>query len=197
MVHKKYTDPRASATRIKIINSYVELLTEKERASISINDICSKGRINRTTFYHHYLNILDVEADIEDTILDKFTQLLNNTDLKDFLYGRKEFLTAVNEIIVSDLRFFSKILLVNQRIDFLEKINVAIKDRLRDELTEKTSIPPAQVELILTFAVAGRVAVYRRWIINNFVPSADIVSEVLEKISSSGLDYFLIEKTQD
>ena len=193
----KNPDPRIRATRDKIINAYVDLLVEKERDFISINDICLRSKINRTTFYRHYLNLSSIEDDIEEIVLDRFKVLLNNTNLEDFLYGRKEFLKAVNEIIVTDIGFYSKILMVNQKTGFLERINSSIKERLRVTLRSKTSLSPAQVELILTFAVAGRVAVYRRWIINNFVPSADVVSEVLEKISSSGLDYFLIEKTQD
>ena len=193
MINRKYTDPRARATRDRIVNAYVELLLEKERESISINDICSRSQINRTTFYRHYLNISDIEKDIEKTVLNKFMQLLDNTDLDDFLYGRKEFLNTVNETIVSEIGFYSKILLVNQNVSFLEKINSSIRDRLRTTLVAKTSIPPAQIDLILTFAVAGRTAVYRRWIINGFKPSAEVVSEMLEKISSSGFDYFLID----
>ena len=193
MINRKYTDPRARATRDRIVNAYVELLLEEERESISINDICSRSQINRTTFYRHYLNISDIEEDIEKTVLNKFMQLLDNTDLDDFLYGRKEFLNTVNETIVSEIGFYSKILLVNQNVSFLEKINSSIRDRLRTTLIAKTSIPPAQIDLILTFAVAGRTAVYRRWIINGFKPSAEVVSEMLEKISSSGFDYFLID----
>ena len=197
MINRKYTDPRARATRDRIVNAYVELLLEEERESISINDICSRSQINRTTFYRHYLNISDIEEDIEKTVLNKFMQLLDNTDLDDFLYGRKEFLNTVNETIVSEIGFYSKILLVNQNVSFLEKINSSIRDRLRTTLVAKTSIPPAQIDLILTFAVAGRTAVYRRWIINGFKPSAEVVSEMLEKITSSGFDYFLIEGQDD
>ena len=192
MINRKYTDPRARATRDRIVNAYVELLLKKEKESISINDICSRSQINRTTFYRHYSNISDIEEDIEKTVPNKFMQLLDNTDLDDFLYGRKEFLNTVNETIVSEIGFYSKILLVNQNVSFLEKINSSIRDRLRTTLVAKTSIPPAQIDLILTFAVAGRTAVYRRWIINGFKPSAEVVSEMLEKISSSGFDYFLI-----
>ncbi len=163
MSYKKYTDPRARATR------------------------------DRTTFYRHYLNLSDIEEDIEKSVLNKFMQLMDNADLDDFLYGRKEFLNAVNETIVSEIGFYSKILLVNQNVGFLEKINSIIRERLRATLVTKTEIPLAQIDLILTFAVAGRTAVYRRWIINGFKPSAEVVSEMLEKISSSGFDYFLVD----
>jgi hypothetical protein len=39
--------------------------------------------------------------------------------------------------------------------------------------------------------VVTRIAVYRKWIIDGFSPSAEAVSEMLEKISSFGFDHFL------
>ena len=48
---------------------------------------------------------------------------------------------------------------------------------------------------VFTFAVAGRVAVYRKWILGGCKESMDDLSEVLEKISSSGFDSFLREST--
>ena len=80
MTYKKYTDPRARATRDKIVNAYAELLSEKDREYISINDICSKSHINRSTFYRHYLNLSDIEADIEKSVLNKFMQLIEQED---------------------------------------------------------------------------------------------------------------------
>ena len=181
MTYKKYTDPRARATRDKIVNAYAELLSEKDREYISINDICSKSHINRTTFYRHYLNLSDIEADIEKSVLNKFMQLMDNADLDDFLYGRKEFLNAVNEVIVSEIGFYSKILLVNQNVGFLEKINSIIRERLMATLVTKTEIPPAQIDLILTFAVA----VIFLWIISfgsilTAVPYATVPIVLLE-----------------
>jgi len=61
MSYKKYTDPRARATR------------------------------DKTTFYRHYLNLSDIEEDIEKIVLNKFMQLLDNTDLDDFFTGAKSF----------------------------------------------------------------------------------------------------------
>ena len=60
MINRKYTDPRARATRDKIISAYAELLSEKGSGNISVNDLCVKSHINRTTFYRHYLNLSDI-----------------------------------------------------------------------------------------------------------------------------------------
>ena len=173
------------------MKAYAGLLSQRDRDYISVNDLCEASNINRTTFYRHYKTIADIEADIEDIVLSRFKVLLENTDLDDFIYGRKQFLEKVNEEIMSEIGFYSKILLANQNINFLEKINYTVREKLKATLNSKTSIPPAQIDMILTFAVAGRIAVYRKWIIDGFSPSAEAVSEMLEKISSFGFDHFL------
>lgn len=191
MLYRNCLDPRARATRDEIIKAYAGLLSQRDRYYISVNDLCEASNINRTTFYRHYKTIADIEADIEDIVLSRFKVLLENTDLDDFIYGRKQFLEKVNEEILSDIGFYSKILLANQNINFLENINYTVREKLKATLNSKTSIPPAQIDMILTFAVAGRIAVYRKWIIDGFSPSAEVVSEMLEKISSFGFDHFL------
>lgn len=191
MLYRNCSDPRARATRDEIMKAYAGLLSQRDRDYISVNDLCEASNINRTTFYRHYKTIADIEADIEDIVLSRFKVLLENTDLDDFIYGRKQFLEKVNEEILSDIGFYSKILLANQNINFLENINYTVREKLKETLNSKTSIPPAQIDMILTFAVAGRIAVYRKWIIDGFSPSAEAVSEMLEKISSFGFDHFL------
>lgn len=191
MLYRNCSDPRARATRDEIMKAYAGLLSQRDRDYISVNDLCEASNINRTTFYRHYKTIADIEADIEDIVLSRFKVLLENTDLDDFIYGRKQFLEKVNEEIMSEIGFYSKILLANQNINFLEKINYTVREKLKATLNSKTSIPPAQIDMILTFAVAGRIAVYRKWIIDGFSPSAEAVSEMLEKISSFGFDHFL------
>ena len=191
MLYTTCSDPRAKATRDAIMRAYAELLSQKDRNYVSVNDLCDAGKISRTTFYRHYKTTADVEADIEDIVLSKIKLLIDNTDLTDFIHGRKEFLNALNNAVISDKDFYSKLLLANQRIDFLEKIRYMIKDRLKATLRSKTFIPPEQIDLILTSTVAGRIAVYRQWILDGFSLSAEAVSELLENISFFGFDHFL------
>lgn len=91
--------------------------------------------------------------------------------------------------------FFSKLLLVDRKIEFVEKIDARISDKLKTALRTYTELPEKYMNTVFTFAVAGRVAVYRKWILGGCKESMDDLSEVLEKISSSGFDSFLREST--
>ena len=191
MSHSRKQDPRSAATKEKIINAYIQLLSETKPGYISALEICEIANIHRSTFYRHYEGINDIEIDIEKTVLKTFSDILDNTPLDDFINGRKTFLRTVSETIRNDLSFYTKVLLVNRRVDFIEKIDATIRNKLKETLSEKTELSDDEIDYAFTFAVAGRVAVYRKWILSGFKQSEDTISSILEKVSSKGFDSFL------
>ena len=191
MSHSRKQDPRSAATKEKIINAYIQLLSETKPENISALEICEIANIHRSTFYRHYEGINDIEIDIEKTVLKTFSDILDNTPLDDFINGRKTFLRTVSETIRNDLSFYTKVLLVNRRVGFIEKIDATIRNKLKETLSEKTELSDDEIDYVFTFAVAGRVAVYRKWIVSGFKQSEDTISSILEKVSSKGFDSFL------
>ena len=191
MSHSRKQDPRSAATKEKIINAYIQLLSETKQENISALEICEIANIHRSTFYRHYEGINDIEIDIEKTVLKTFSGILDNTPLDDFTNGRKTFLRTVSETIRNDLSFYTKVLLVNRRVGFIEKIDATIRNKLKETLSKKTELSDDEIDYVFTFAVAGRVAVYRKWILSGFRQSEDTISSILEKVTSNGFDSFL------
>ena len=191
MSHLRKQDPRSAATKEKIINAYIQLLSETKPEYVSALEICRIAKIHRSTFYRHYEGLSDIEVDIENMVLKTFSDILDNTPLDDFVNGRKEFLRKVSETIKSDLSFYTKVLLINQRVSFIEKIDATIRNKLKETLSDKTNLSDDEIDYILTFAVAGRIAVYRKWILSGFKQSEETISGILEKVSSNGFDAFL------
>ena len=191
MSHLRKQDPRSAATKEKIINAYIQLLSETKPEYVSALEICGIAKIHRSTFYRHYEGLSDIEVDIENMVLKTFSDILDNTPLDDFVNGRKEFLRKVSETIKSDLSFYTKVLLINQRVGFIEKIDAIIQNKLKETLSDKTNLSDDEIDYVFTFAVAGRIAVYRKWILSGFKQSEETISGILEKISSNGFDAFL------
>jgi AcrR family transcriptional regulator len=50
------TDPRVRRSRQMLIDGLLRLLTRKEFADISIQEIADEATLNRATFYLHYLD---------------------------------------------------------------------------------------------------------------------------------------------
>ena len=191
MSHLRKQDPRSAATKEKIINAYIQLLSETKPEYVSALEICRIAKIHRSTFYRHYEGLSDIEVDIENMVLITFSDILDNTPLDDFVNGRKKFLRTVSETIKSDLSFYTKVLLINQRVSFIEKIDATIRNKLKETLSDKTNLSDDEIDYVFTFAVAGRIAVYRKWILSGFKQSEETISGILEKVSSNGFDAFL------
>ena len=64
--------------------AFLELLKEKNYHKITINDICNKAGVHRSTFYAHYKDIYDlaeiIEKDLADEIYRTFQQVEANSD---------------------------------------------------------------------------------------------------------------------
>lgn len=65
------TDARVIETRKAIRESFLKLLQNKPVSRITVKEICEMSRINRSTFYKHYRDSLDVLEKMEEEILDK------------------------------------------------------------------------------------------------------------------------------
>ena len=51
---------RIKYTKMFLKNAILELLKEKPLNKITIQELCDKAEVNRSTFYAHYLDIYDL-----------------------------------------------------------------------------------------------------------------------------------------
>ena len=70
---------KITQTKTQIINSFLQLLLEKNFQNITINDITEKSKINRSTFYRHYLDKYDLLDKIENEVVENIN---NNYSLE-------------------------------------------------------------------------------------------------------------------
>lgn len=66
----------ASRSRRLICGALLELLGEKELANITVTELVERADLNRSTFYAHYSNLVDVLDEIEDMWLAALTERL-------------------------------------------------------------------------------------------------------------------------
>ena len=84
----KLTDARVVATRAAIQRSFLALLKEKPISRITVKEICALSQINRSTFYKHYADPLDVLEKLENELFEKLTASVENggfRDLREYL----------------------------------------------------------------------------------------------------------------
>jgi len=64
-------DPRIQKTKILLFASLAEALEEKDFVHITVKDICETANVNRSTFYRHYEDKLDLLRRGSEELFDK------------------------------------------------------------------------------------------------------------------------------
>ena len=59
-------DRRVQYTKKVIVDTFLNLLEEKDISKITVTEICKIADINRATFYRYYLDVYDLKDKIED-----------------------------------------------------------------------------------------------------------------------------------
>lgn len=65
------SDARVRYTKMKIKETFFQLLEKKDYSLITVTELCEKAEINRTTFYKHYLDIHDLLKKLEEEIIEQ------------------------------------------------------------------------------------------------------------------------------
>ena len=171
--------------------AYAKALSTTQYERITIKEVCSLAGINRSTFYRYYQCLGEIESEIENYVLTRFQRICDCTPLDDLLYGRKAFIERVSEELKGDAEFYLLLLLTDRIVVFIERINETIQEIFKEAVCNNTKLSSEEGGIMLTFIIGGRIAVFRRWILNGFIPSEEVISSVVEKLSLMGLKDFV------
>lgn len=155
-----------------LANALLNLLESKPFPKITVNELCEKSMIVRSTFYLHFqdkyellsycLNEISKELDsLMETHAPKdfFIVLLNNCQEKEKIFYNI-FETELNpELLEIFYRFFSKY------------ITLALEQKLA-----KGALLPGPVESVTAFYVSGLVGMTLRWIKSNYQLSKETLA---------------------
>ena len=131
-------DIRIRHTKENIRKSFFTLLSQKEFCQITVTDICNLAEINRSTFYKHYLDIIDLLEQTENEILDKIRKLWKKLHPKNTIEGMESILSETQSTMWDSAFYIFK-----ADPDFSYKITEII---LSFFLSNDKEILPAHVE---------------------------------------------------
>ena len=76
-------DIRSRKTRQTIAKCFPELLRKTPVSKITVTEICAMAKINRDTYYKHYLDIPDLQEALENEMLYQFREFLQSRAFSD------------------------------------------------------------------------------------------------------------------
>lgn len=184
-------DRRVARTKKAIKNAFAELMSEKEISEITVKDIAETADVNRKTFYNYYNSVYDIVNEIENELVLAFDNVLSNIDFKQEMknpYGIFEKLTGV---INQDFDFYSRLMKMNHNANLMQKLYVALKDRMKASFLSQTDIEEPRLDIVVNYMISGMLSVYQSWFNSDRAESIEELSKTVSIMTFSGINGFL------
>lgn len=153
-------DPRVKRTRSLILQSFEQLLAEKNFEAISVQDVTDKAQINRATFYSHFQ---DKYALLDYSITQLFRQEIEKRMLDACHYTPENLRSLILVVCEFLSRLHSECAQPHQQFESL--VEGTIKKQIFELLSHwleqsKSRIPTEIPATVATWAIYGLASFY-------------------------------------
>ena len=166
-----------------ILEAFIELMQEKQVEKITVTDIVKRADLNRGTFYAHYQNPLAVLAQIENDIVRKMLEFLQEVHCQNFFQDPLPLLKKVENYIEENLEYFRKLISSNGSDRFIIKLQNIFVEYIEDNAEIPESIRSTGDFLIRAHFFAGGIAnTYQSWLCGALDKSLHEISIIIGDI---------------
>ena len=171
-------DLRIIKTKHQICQAYLALRNQYAPEKIKVKDICERAKINKTTFYKHYVDALDLANEIEESCMEKL--LCAFAEKKSLFESPKAYvqgLLGAVEKQAEELRTVYS--------DRMESFVAKLESRLIQYCIGNDH--SAERRMAATFMISGMVSVLAKWLLCDEGKLLDItaVANCMERLTGS------------
>lgn len=190
------TDARVRYTRERIAQAFYGILRDKPLTKVTVREICERAEINRATFYHHYMDPLDLLEKLEEEILENLRQNIRRVMasgerdvterfLEKMYQSRKDERSApISRIFAEDPAFPARLVEV-----FYQESAMKMDKRL-------SSLTQEEREMVYRFMISGSGGVLNQWIKGEIDVTAAQVTDTLFCMSKGLIDAVLPKRRE-
>lgn len=176
-------------TAVKMDKALITLLEKKDFEYISIKEICEVAGVNRSTFYLHYENTVDLLNETTKFILDSFltyfsvdkqsiTDKYANCELQDLVFITPEYLTPYLTFIKENQRIFKTSLKHLGSMNF-DKVYNKMFEFIFNPVLDRFKFPEHEREYVLKFYLTGITAIVMEWLKNNCKEPIEDITRII------------------
>jgi len=173
-------DLRIIKTKQQIKQAFLSLRNQYTPEKIKVKDICERAMINKTTFYKHYVDSLDLANEIEENCIDKLMNAFS--EKKNLFESPKAYvqgLLAAVEKQAEELRAVYR--------DRTEAFVAKLENKLMQsyESSEKST----ERRMTATFMISGMSHVLGQWLLSDEGKRIDMstIAAYMERMTRSML----------
>lgn len=178
-------DRRIRKTKEAIKNSFLTLLSVKPMSQITVREIVEQADINRTTFYHYYLDVADLQAGLEEELYQQFTKLIDeNIEKKrhssETSLGKMplDFIADICTIARENTAFCRCIFSNHGDIAFLHRLSDLIEQKTRTLFDELYHQNYKGGYYLYSFIKGGVIGILQHWMDQDFAQTPQEISQI-------------------
>ena len=159
------TDKRIVKTKTNIKNAFLELAKDKKLDDITVSELTSHAKVNRSTFYLHYDSVLGVLADLETEIAEKIASNFDTFDIND-IYGSTYKILAKLSALLDGIPNLKKCIVSSENsTNIIAKLkNILTEKATYAVLSDFPTLKEDDIKYPITFAAAGIIESYLKWV---------------------------------
>lgn len=186
---------KTQQTQALLLNTFLDLLAEKDFEKITVRDITERAQINRGTFYRHFQDKMDLlekkEREIYAGLEDLYSSLTNkHTFLATDEFGiPKSDLVLLLTYLYSHRRFMTLMLGANGDLSFEHDLMDLMYTISEQKLAQSTfNTQSHHYKVVMHYQIAALLGVIRYWFIEEAGASTpEQVAEEIYQINRAGV----------
>ncbi len=148
-----------------IRQAFVSLIKTKPANKITITDIVEEANINRATFYAHYSCLKDLIDEIEQDVINKLTEVLNDFKLENFFSNPTPLLLQVSIFLSEDPDYYKTLASTPESSVFIEKLKLIFVDYMEHDASIPLEVRQSKgFHISVLFFAGGLVSLYTQWL---------------------------------
>ena len=178
-------------TAKKMDKALISLLEEKPFSYITVSEVCKKASVNRSTFYLHYENMVDLLNETARFLLNDFIAYFNidttnitskfkEIPLDELNFITDKYLHPYLSYIKENRRVFTTVLSHSDSFGFNE-IFQRLYENIFNPILERFDYPLSDRKYIMMFYLNGITAIAIEWLKDNCKKSIQEVSQIIHE----------------
>lgn len=191
-------DKRIKRSKEKLKTCFIQLINEKAFNEITVTELCYRAGVNRSTFYAHYLDILDLQESIQRELYDEFDKTLKNYLHKDSGWfhsllkrDTEESLPILKEIFIYIKKhqdIFRHFFTASSDLKFLDHFFERGREHFLMTIKETVKEPNIRkLNYYYTYVASGTLGLMKDWVAGGFRETPEELEKLAIEFITEGL----------
>lgn len=158
-------DRRVKKTKRQLREALTTLLLTKKFSDITVREISELADVNRGTFYTHYRDTADLLTQIEESFLERLTEIDVTVKRQDWERATYAYLEAVLGLCYENADIYRALVCNNSDPEFEERLVVTLRNQYLRRFLEHVCRTEERIqEMYCVYIVDGMLAIVSMWV---------------------------------